>query len=127
MDALELGVFEIGPCWRLISEPMRQIIKLQPPFVVGVCLKFDAADFDHLSFLLGPASLFAPCTALWYTVYRISVGFARCPAVVCIWRRRRIGAVQNWDQRFCEMIRPSRTPFVSSNRRAIVLYSALNR
>src|SRR5713226_4423640 len=121
MDALDFDVFEIGPVWRLISEPMRQIIKLQPHFVVGVFLKFDAANFDHLSFLLGPASLFAPCTALWYTVYCISVGFARCPRSYASSDAAGSGQcrMQNWDQRFCEMIRPSRTPFVSSNRRAI--------
>ncbi len=50
MDAFDLDIFEVGPVRRLESKAVGEIVKFQSHGVVGVCLEFNAADFDHLSF-----------------------------------------------------------------------------
>ena len=47
MDALDLGVLEIGPVRVLETEAVAQVVELQAHAVVEITLEFDTANFDH--------------------------------------------------------------------------------
>src|SRR5882672_6645012 len=127
MDTLDLDVFEVRPVRRLKAEAMRQVVELQPHFVVGVGLEVDAADFDHLDFLPTPAVV-VPRRSVPYCGTTVSYIGRNCkaPRAVNFLQRDNPRTVFE-GQRFCETMRFSNSDFVSISRRAIIRYSSLKR
>src|ERR1700744_3111041 len=72
MDALDLDVFEIRPVGRLIAEPVRQVVELEPHRVVEVLLEAHPANLlrhARLRVSPGPAGWRGArtlCTEIWY-------------------------------------------------------------